>query len=103
MSTFELYAALAAVLFAVGLYGFFVRRELVRKVVGLNIIGAAVFLLLIAIAYRNRAEFADPVPHAMVLTGIVVAVSATALGLALARRIEDETGTRRLPEDEESS
>jgi len=31
---------------------------------------------------------ADPVPHALVLTGIVVAVSATAMALALGRRLE---------------
>jgi multicomponent Na+:H+ antiporter subunit C len=41
------------------------------------------------------------VPHAMVLTGIVVAISATALALILVRRIYDATGTSLLPEDGE--
>ncbi len=102
MSAFELYSLLAAGLFAVGLYGFLFRRDLVRKIVALNVIGASVFLLLIAIAYRNREDWPDPVPHAMVLTGIVVAVSATALALAVAKRIEEETGASCLPEDEDA-
>ena len=44
-----------------------------------------VFMMLVALASRTTgiATRPDPVPHAMVLTGIVVAVSATALGLAL--------------------
>ena len=42
--------------------------------------------ILVATAYRGPEVAADPIPHALVLTGIVVAVSATALGLALERR-----------------
>jgi multicomponent Na+:H+ antiporter subunit C len=61
--------------------------------------GTGIFLFLVAAAARNGLENPDPVPHAMVLTGIVVAVSATALGLALAGRIhqlraETEASTR---------
>jgi multicomponent Na+:H+ antiporter subunit C len=41
---------------------------------------------------------ADPVPQAMVLTGIVVSVAATALALALARRLLNLTGEMRLPQ-----
>ncbi len=44
-------------------------------------------MMLIAVAYRGPGVPPDPVPHALVLTGIVVAVSATALALALARRL----------------
>jgi len=52
--------------------------------------GAGVFMLLIAVAYRGPGLPPDPVPHALVLTGIVVAVSATALALALVRRLHAE-------------
>jgi len=52
--------------------------------------GAGVFMLLIAVAYRGPGLPPDPLPHALVLTGIVVAVSATALALALARRLHAE-------------
>jgi len=56
-------------------------------VLALNVMGAGVFLVLIAVAYRGAGTPADPVPHALVLTGIVVAVSATALALALGKRL----------------
>ena len=51
-------------------------------------------------AARVAGDRPDPVPHAMVLTGIVVAVSATALALALACRIHQETGNARITENE---
>jgi multicomponent Na+:H+ antiporter subunit C len=44
--------------------------------------GTGVFMVLVATAVSD-GRVADPVPHAMVLTGIVVAVSATAFSLAL--------------------
>jgi multicomponent Na+:H+ antiporter subunit C len=44
---------------------------------------------LIAAAYRGLFQVPDPVPHALVLTGIVVAFSATALALALGRRLQE--------------
>jgi multicomponent Na+:H+ antiporter subunit C len=60
--------------------------------------GSAVFMLLVAFARRDP-DFVDPVPHAMVLTGIVIAVSTTAFGLALARRLYRLTGRLILGED----
>jgi multicomponent Na+:H+ antiporter subunit C len=108
MTPFLVYAAAAGALVTVAFYALIVRPELIRKLIALNVLGAAAFLVLVAIAHRNAylpagaTELAaDPVPHAMVLTGIVVAVSATAFGLALARRIEDETGLDHLPDGEE--
>lgn len=50
--------------------------------------GAGVFHVFIAVAYRGLEAAPDPVPHALVLTGIVVAVSATALALTLGQRLE---------------
>ncbi len=101
MNIFVLYALAAVALFALGLYGFLFRLEVVRKLIALNVMGSSTFLLLVAVAFRNRDPGPDPVPHAMVLTGIVVAVSTTALGLAIARRIRAETGVHVLPEDED--
>src|ERR687892_1195585 len=74
-------------LFVIGLLGITLSGHLLRKILGLNIMSSGVFLLLVAPADRLIERAPDPVPHAMVLTGIVVAVSATALALALARRI----------------
>jgi multicomponent Na+:H+ antiporter subunit C len=56
----------------------------------INIAGAGLFLQLIALAYQGLHQPADPVPHALVLTGIVVAFSATALALALGRRLREQ-------------
>jgi multicomponent Na+:H+ antiporter subunit C len=57
----------------------------------------------VATAYRNRSPLPDAVPHAMVLTGIVVAVSMTGFSLILVRRLEAETGKVVLDEIEEDS
>ena len=82
------YAALGVLLFAMGLLGLVSGRHPVRKILALNVMGAGIFLFLVAAAARDSSGGPDPVPHAMVLTGIVVAVSATALALALAGRIQ---------------
>ena len=70
-----------------GLLSLVLGQHPVRKILALNVMGTGIFLFLVAGATRYGLETPDPVPHAMVLTGIVVAVSATALGLALAGRI----------------
>jgi multicomponent Na+:H+ antiporter subunit C len=85
MSAAFWYAVTGLVLFAVGLYGLIAGEPFLRKLLGVNIMGSGVFLILVAGAYRGVGETPDPVPHALVLTGIVVAVSTTALALALAR------------------
>lgn len=90
MNTFLLYSLAAVVLICLGVHGLIFRRHLLRKVMALNIISGGIFLLLISTAYRNGAEAADPIPQAMVLTGIVVTVSATAFALALIRRIHQD-------------
>lgn len=95
MSVGALYAFCGAVLFAAGLLAFGAARHVLRKVLALNVLSGGVFLVLVGFA--QRAGEPDPVAHALVLTGIVVAVSATGLALALARRLPGV----RLPEDEE--
>jgi multicomponent Na+:H+ antiporter subunit C len=87
-----LYLLLSAALFAVGLFALIAQPNLLRKILALNVMGGAAFLWLAATAARSRGPFPDPVPHAMVLTGIVVAVSATAFALALVRHLHAETG-----------
>jgi multicomponent Na+:H+ antiporter subunit C len=94
---YELFAAVGAALFALGVYGTVAQDHLVGRVVGFNVLGVGIFLFLISTARRNALDTGpDPVPHAMVLTGIVVAVSVTALALALARRLHAETGSASL-------
>lgn len=81
------YGLAGAGLFAMGLYGALLRRSVLGRILAINICGAGVFMILVALAYRGPGLSPDPVPHALVLTGIVVAVSATALALALGRRL----------------
>lgn len=97
MTHATLYAWCGTVLFGVGFYGTLFCVHLVRKVIAINLAAAGVFLVLIALAARDPSAPPDPVPQAMVLTGIVVSVSATALMLALVRRLHRETGLTRLP------
>jgi multicomponent Na+:H+ antiporter subunit C len=86
-----LYGLTGVALFSMGLRGAFFPGALLRRVLAINIAGAGVFLLLIAIAYRGLQSVPDPVPHALVLTGIVVAFSATALALALGRFLRERS------------
>jgi len=90
MTTQVLYGLTACVIVALGLRGALLHASLLQRVVAINVMGAGVFMLLIAVAYRGPGLPPDPLPHALVLTGIVVAVSATALALALARRLHAE-------------
>jgi multicomponent Na+:H+ antiporter subunit C len=76
------------VLFLLGVWSFLVHAPLLRKLIALNVMGAGVFHVLIAVAYRGLDASPDPIPHALVLTGIVVAVSATAMALAFGQRLE---------------
>ena len=85
-----LYALTGCLIAALGLRSALLQDALLQRIVAVNIMGAGVFLVLVAIAYRGPDAAPDPVPHALVLTGIVVAVSATALALALARRLYAE-------------
>ncbi len=84
-----LFGGVGVVLFVLGLWSFLVHAPLLRKVIALNIMGSGVFHVLIAVAYRGDTAPPDPVPHALVLTGIVVAVSATALALTFGGRLMD--------------
>ena len=97
MSVGLLYALAGATLFAIGLAGLLALPHLLRKILAFNILGSGAFLILVGLGQRDGSV--DPVPQAMVLTGIVVAIAATALALALARQLLERTGRMQLPED----
>ncbi len=98
MTPLDLYALAGVVLFVAGLHAVFARAHLVWKVLGVNVAGSGIFLVLLAAAPRLEPGVADPVPQAMVLTGIVVAVAATAVALGMALRVAARTGVPWLPE-----
>ena len=95
-------------LMMIGLYTMISRGHLVKKLVGLNIFQAAVFLLYISIGFVREAappllaegveRYSNPLPSVLILTAIVVGVATTALGLALVLRIREAYGT--VEEDE---
>ncbi len=86
-----------------GLYLVFARANLIRKVIGLNIFQTSVFILFISAGAVRQASapilsesitsYANPLPHALILTAIVVGVATTALALALIVRIHEAYGT----------
>ncbi|MBF8224380.1 NADH-quinone oxidoreductase subunit K [Halomonas sp. 328] len=90
-----LFPLLAALLAGLSLVGLFRARTLLRRILALNVLASALFLLLVTLA-RTEAGL-DPVPHAMVLTGIVVAVSTTAAALALILRATEPPGDGKEP------
>ena len=97
MITTLLYSLTGLILFAMGLFTLITHSHPLRKILAVNVMSTGVFLILIATAYEPLGQGAiDPVPHAMVLTGIVVSVSVTALALILACRVQ-ETSNLDLP------
>lgn len=94
MSAATLAGLTGAALIGLGLYGLLTDPHPLRKILAFNILGSGVFLLFGIIARKGAAAgfAADPVPQAMVITGIVVAFSATALAVTLLLRLYQETG-----------
>ena len=101
MNAAVLFGQCAAVLIGVGLFGLIVNPHPLRRILAFNVIGSGVFLLFGAIARRGAAAGmgGDPVPQALLITGIVVAFSATALAVALLLRLFDATGSVTLDAD----
>jgi len=93
----------SVVLLLIGLYAMIARRNLIKKIMGLNILSTSVFLFLIALADKEGGAppirvpgievYVNPLPHALVLTGIVVALALTSFALILVIKIYKEHGT----------
>jgi multicomponent Na+:H+ antiporter subunit C len=90
-----LFGLCAAVLVGIGVYAFIVNPQPLRKLVAFNVVGNGVFLLFGAIAYRGAGVGwgGDPVPQALLITGLVVAFCATALAATLILRLADAAGS----------
>ena len=101
MSDAILYGLCGAVLVGLGLFGLIVHPQPLRKILAFNLIGGGVFLLFGVVARRGAAAglAGDPVPQALVITGLVVAFAATALAVALLARLFQETGRATLQAD----
>ena len=92
--------AAAIILFGIGFTMLLFQRNLIKKLIGMNIMDSGVFLFLASMGYiegrkapiitdgvASRAAYINPVPAGLVLTGIVVSVSVTAVMLSLTIRL----------------
>jgi multicomponent Na+:H+ antiporter subunit C len=97
----ELFGLAAAALVGLGLYGLVVHPEPLRKILAFNLLGSGVFVLFGVIARRGAAAGlgGDPIPQALVITGIVVAFAGSALAVALLLRLHQMTGRTDLRSD----
>ena len=97
------------ILFGIGLSNLMLAKNLVKKIIGLNIMDTSVYLFLAAKGYVENSVapivsasdlghiehtlYTNPVPAGLVLTGIVVSVSVTAVLLSLIVRLNEEFHT----------
>ncbi len=92
-------------LMMVGFYILISRRNLVKKILGLNIFQTSVFIFYISLGKitggtapilvegESEVVYSNPLPHVLILTAIVVGVSTTAVALSLVVRIKEAYGT----------
>lgn len=90
----------AIILFGIGFTTLLLNRNMIKKIIGLNIMDTAIYLFLASMGYidghvapivvdgvQSVERYVNPVPSGLVLTGIVVSVSVTALMLSLTVRL----------------
>lgn len=100
--------AVAVILFGIGFVTLLFHQNLIKKIIGMNIMDTGLYLFLasmgyveggIAPIYAENADFyINPIPAGLVLTGIVVSVSVTAIMLSLAVRLYKRYQTLNLDE-----
>ena len=94
------------ILFGIGFTTLLLHKNLIKKIIGLNIMDTAVYLFLAAKGYifgrqvpiladgvMDASAYTNPIPDGLVLTGIVVSVSVTALMLSLTIRLYRRYGS----------
>ena len=94
------YETAAVILFGICFLNLLLQNNLVKKVIGVGIMDSSVYLFLASQGYiegrlapilvgevANAADYINPIPAGLVLTGIVVSVSVTAFSLALIQRL----------------
>ncbi len=93
-----IFGVCGAVLVGLGLYGVIVSPQPLRKILAFNVLGSGVFVLFGVVARRGAAVGfgGDPVPQALVITGLVVAFAATAVTVALLLRLHAVAGSASL-------
>lgn len=92
--------AIAMILFVIGFANLLLHKNLIKKIIGLNIMDSAIYLFLAEKGYisgrsvpivtdgvQKVEAYINPIPSGLVLTGIVVSVSVSALMLSLTMRL----------------
>ncbi len=89
-------------LMMIGMYGMIAKKNLVKKIIGMNIFQVSVFLFYISMGkvmggtapiYLEHVTLYDnPIPHVLILTAIVVSISTTAVALAIIIMIQKKFG-----------
>ena len=94
-----------AIILMTGFYAVVAKLNLLKKLIGLSLFQAAVFLMYITLGKVEggtapifsddiaQQVFSNPLPQVLILTAIVVGISTSALGLAIVIRIKEEYGT----------
>lgn len=103
--------AVAAILFCIGFTNLLLQTNLIKKIIGLNVMDSAIYLFLAEKGYiegrvapivtdgvQSVEAYINPIPSGLVLTGIVVSVSVTALMLSLTIRLYARYHTLNLDE-----
>lgn len=101
----------AMILFGIGFANLLFQKNLMKKIIGFNIMDTAIYLFLAEKGYitgriapiiingiQDPAHYINPIPSGLVLTGIVVSVSVTALMLSLTIRLYQRYHTLDLDE-----
>lgn len=89
------------VLFLAGIYGMLEKRNLMKKLMGMNIMQVSVIAFFLALGQKAGGtlpvlipgvtdvdKYVNPIPHALMLTAIVVSLSTTGVALALLMRLK---------------
>jgi len=92
-----LFVLAASVVFGIGVWGLLIAEHLLRKLLALNVMSSSVFIIMLVVA-GGGPDGPDPVAQALILTGIVIAVAATAFALALMVSIYRKTGRASITE-----
>lgn len=94
---------ICAILMLIGFYAMIGKKNMIKKLIGLNIFQTAIFLFFISLAdveggtapilSKGYELYVNPLPHVLILTAIVVCVATTTVALSLVIRIYEEYGT----------
>ncbi|MFD5867860.1 NADH-quinone oxidoreductase subunit K [Corynebacterium sp. NPDC060344] len=93
------FTALGAVLFAAGLGRAVTARDRLAQIIGFNVVGLGSLLILVAVGARGGAP--DPSLTALAITGLVITVAFTGVGVALVRAIESDANDDTADEGEQ--